>query len=70
MRGPQFTTIGIVIVSFSIAVALTVRVHGDFPWLAGVIGTLVIIGIVDTGKLATQSRRSPHLSHAPWRFPA
>ena len=54
MRGPQFTPIGIIIVLFAIAIALTIWVHGDFGWLAAVIGILVIIGIVD----AVQTRHS------------
>jgi glutamate synthase domain-containing protein 2 len=54
VRGPQFTPIGIIIVLFAIAIALTIWVHGDFGWLAAVIGILVIIGIVD----AVQTRHS------------
>ena len=54
IRGPRFTPVGIVIVLFSIAIALTIWVHADFGWLAAVVGILVLIGIVD----AVQTRRS------------
>ena len=36
MRGPQFTTVGVVVVSFVIALVLSIWVNRDFGWLAAV----------------------------------
>ena len=58
MRGTQFTLVGLVVVLFTIAVALTVLVNGDFGWLAGVIGILLILAVVDFVQVRHSVRRN------------
>jgi glutamate synthase domain-containing protein 2 len=58
MRGPQFTPVGIVVVAFTIAVALSIWVNGDFGWLAAVIGILVIIAVIDLLQVRHSVRRN------------
>ena len=58
MRGPQFTTAGVVFVSFTIALVLSVWVHRDFGWLAGAIGIFLILAVVDFFQLRHSVRRN------------
>ena len=57
MRGPQFTTVGVVVVSFVIALVLSIWVNRDFGWLAAVIGITIIIGVIDFFQIRHSVRR-------------
>lgn len=58
MRGPQFTTVGVVVVSFVIALVLSIWVNRDFGWLAAVIGMTIIIGVIDFFQVRHSVRRN------------
>jgi len=58
MRGPQFTTLGVVAVLFAIALVLSLWVNKDFGWLAGVIAILIVIGVIDFFQLRHSVRRN------------
>jgi len=58
MRGPQFTTVGVVVVSFVIALVLSIWVNRDFGWLAAVIGMTIIIGVIDFFQVRHSIRRN------------
>jgi glutamate synthase domain-containing protein 2 len=58
MRGPQFTTVGVVVVSFVIALVLSIWVNRDFGWLAAVIGITIIIGVIDFFQIRHSVRRN------------
>ena len=58
MRGPQFTTVGVIVVLFTIALALTIWVNGDFGWAAAVIAIFVIVAVVDFFQVRHSVRRN------------
>jgi len=58
MRGPQFTTVGVVVVSFVIALVLSIWVNRDFGWVAAVIGMTIIIGVIDFFQVRHSVRRN------------
>ena len=58
MRGPQFTTVGVVVVLFTIALTLAIWVHGDFGWGAAVIGIFLLIALIDFFQVPHSIRRN------------
>jgi len=58
MRGPQFTTVGVVVVSFVIALVLSIWINRDFGWLAAVIGIMIMIGVIDFFQVRHSVRRN------------
>lgn len=67
MRGPQFTWVGIVAISFAIAVALAVWVNGDFGWLAGILLVFLVVAVIDFFQLHHSVRRNyPLVGRLRW----
>ena len=67
MRGPQFTTVGVVAVLFTIALMLSIWVHRDFGWAAGVIAILIVLAVVDFFQVRHSIRRNyPLFARLRW----